>query len=366
MARSMLHRLEDLCNVDVDDADTELIKSIPFMPHNQTSNQAIITNALLADEPLLKDLVRQYGSQGWERVYDQAAVHLTARNIPLLSGRVLIQTSLRHISSSAGIIAHSRTLASLYAQAGVSRDRFAIKIPFSGPAAAAAKVLNAEGIRTLATGVFSLEQGIAASQSGCLFISPYYNEIAAHLDPSLRLTLEDPALEHPMSPRVIHILEAFAKAYRETGKAQPIMVIARLSLHIEQISHFTPGEIMAMAELGCPHVTIPPHLIRTLLETPDELPLPTTKKAKLSYAEFATAQRLTKLSTIDPFAGPDWDGILADMQTDYVANDGEKLDEALRNDIVAGKRLKDAEVFFLEMENKAKDAIEKEIAAQGL
>jgi transaldolase len=35
--------------------------------------------------------------------------------------------------------------------------------------------LNAEGIRTLATGVFSLEQGIAASQSGCLFISPYYN-----------------------------------------------------------------------------------------------------------------------------------------------------------------------------------------------
>lgn len=30
-----------------------------------------------------------------------------------------------------------------------------------------------------------------------------------------------------MSPRIIHILEAFAKAYRETGKEQPIMVIAR-------------------------------------------------------------------------------------------------------------------------------------------
>ncbi|KAM0512864.1 hypothetical protein ACHAPE_008364 [Trichoderma viride] len=357
MARSMLHRLEDLCNVDVDDADTGLIKSIPFTPHNQTSNQAIITGALLADEALLKDLVRQHGSQGWERVYDQAAINLTARNIPLLSGRVLIQTSLRHISSSSATIAHARTLANLYAAAGVPRDRFAIKIPFSGAAAAAARVLNAEGIRTLATGVFSLEQGIAASQSGCLFISPYYNEIAAHLDASLRPTHEDPALEHPMSPRIIHILEAFAKAYRETGKEQPIMVIA---------SHFTPGEVMAMAELGCPHVTIPPHLIKTLLETPDTLPLPTTKKAKLSYAEFATAQRLTKLSTIDPLAGPDWDGVLADMQTDYVANDGEKLDEALRRDAIANKRLKDAEVFFIEMENKAKEAIEKEIAAQGL
>ncbi|KAL6882200.1 hypothetical protein HDV57DRAFT_51942 [Trichoderma longibrachiatum] len=358
MTRSMLHRLEDLCNVDVDDADTELIKSIPFTPHNQTSNQAIITNALLADEALLKDLVRQYGSQGWERVYDQAAVHLTARNIPHLSGRVLIQTSLRHVSSSAATLAHARRLAALYEEAGVPRDRFAIKIPFSGPAAAAAAVLNAEGIRTLATGVFSLEQGIAASQSGCLFISPYYNEIAAHLDPSLRLTLEDPALEHPMSPRVIHILEAFAKAYRETGKEQPIMVIA---------SHFTPAEIMAMAELGCPHVTVPPHLIRALLDTPDTLPLPTTKKpTKLNYGEFATVQRLTKLSTIDPFARPDWDGKLADMQTDYIANDGEKLDEALNRDPVAGKRLKDAELFFIEMENKAKEAIEKEIAAQGL
>ncbi|PON26571.1 transaldolase [Trichoderma gamsii] len=352
MARSMLHRLEDLCNVDVDDADTGLIKSIPFTPHNP-----IITGALLADEALLKDLVRQHGSQGWERVYDQAAINLTARNIPLLSGRVLIQTSLRHISSSSATIAHARTLASLYAAAGVSRDRFAIKLPFSGAAAAAARVLNAEGIRTLATSVFSLEQGIAASQSGCLFISPYYNELAAHSDASLRPSCEDPALEHPMSPRIIHILEAFAKAYRETGKEQPIMVIA---------SHFTIGEIMAMAELGCPHVTIPPHLIKTLLETPDTLPLPTTKKAKLSYAEFATAQRLTKLSTIDPLAGPDWDGVLADMQTDYVANDGEKLDEALRRDAIANKRLKDAEVFFIEMENRAKEAIEKEIAAQGL
>lgn len=79
------------------------------------------------------------------------------------------------MSSTPATIAHARTLASLYATAGVSRDRFAIKLPFSGAAAAAARVLNAEGIRTLATGVFSLEQGIAASQSGCLFISPYYN-----------------------------------------------------------------------------------------------------------------------------------------------------------------------------------------------
>lgn len=97
----------------------------------------------------------------------------------------------------------------------MSRDRFAIKIPFTGAAAVAAKELNSEGIRTLATAVFGLEQGIAASQSGCLFISPYFNgeiwvvyclsgnklisfcvvEIAAYFDSSLWPDVSDPALE---------------------------------------------------------------------------------------------------------------------------------------------------------------------------
>ncbi|KAK5989480.1 Transaldolase-like protein [Cladobotryum mycophilum] len=354
--RSLLQRIEDICNVDVDDASTEVIKSLPFTPHNQTSNQAIITNELLKDPALIKRLVQQYGSQGWEHVYDQAAVHLCARNIPHLSGRVLIQTSLRHLHDRDAIIAQCRSYASLFAQHGVPRDRFAIKLPFSGAAASAALQLNGEeGIRTLATAVFSLEQGIAASQSGCLFISPYYNEIAAHLDPALRPSFEDPALEHPMSPRVIHILEAFAKAYKETGKEQPIMVIA---------SHFTPSEILAMTELNCPHITIPPHLLTTLLQTPDTLPLPTPKKT-FHYAEYATAERLIKLSTADPLAGPDWDGKLATAETDFVADGGAKLDAFIKSDPVASKRVGDAEAFFLEMEDKARIVIEKEMAAQG-
>ncbi len=35
--RSLLERLEELCNVDVDDVNTELIKSLPFKPHNRKS-----------------------------------------------------------------------------------------------------------------------------------------------------------------------------------------------------------------------------------------------------------------------------------------------------------------------------------------
>ncbi|OCT44595.1 hypothetical protein CLCR_06278 [Cladophialophora carrionii] len=185
-ARSLLDRLEELCNVDVDDVDTEVVKSLPFTPHNQTSNQAIITKRLLEpkNKALLEDLIDKYGKEGWEHVYNMAvcqqqspatAITLCARNIPYLSGRVLVQTSLRHVHDRDAIIKQCLAYAEAFEQAGVSRDRFAIKLPFSGSAASAALELNAQGIRTLATAVFSLEQAIAASQSNCLFVSPYYN-----------------------------------------------------------------------------------------------------------------------------------------------------------------------------------------------
>ena len=62
-----------------------------------------------------------------------------------------------------------------FKEAGVSRDRYAIKMAVTGPAMAAAAILNKEGIRTLGTSLFGLAQAIAAGQAECLFVSPYYN-----------------------------------------------------------------------------------------------------------------------------------------------------------------------------------------------
>ncbi|RFU31978.1 hypothetical protein B7463_g4372, partial [Scytalidium lignicola] len=335
--RTLLDRLEKLCNVDVDDVNLELIK--------KTSNQFAITEELAKPEnqSLLDSLVQKYGQEGWEKVYDMTAVSLCARNLPYLSGRVLLQVSPRHIHDRDAITKHANTFAEAFEQYGVSRDRFAIKIPFSGSGASAALQLNAEGIRTLATTVFSLEQAIAA-------------KIAAHLDPYLRPKGEDPALEHPMSARIIHILETFAKAYKETGKEQPIMIIA---------SHFNTTEIFAMTELGCQHVTVQAHNLKTLMETPDSLPRVSSKKSEHPYADLVTPERLKSLSTLDPLARPDWDGVLASMNTDYVAKGGAKLDQFIKEDPLVSKRLNDAMEFFLESENKAKLLIEEKLRTKG-
>ena len=179
-----------------------------------------------------------------------------------------------------------------------------------------------------------------------------------------------------MSARVVHTLEAYTKAYAETGKEQPIMVIARYPIldgaqaefreTNKPSSHFTSDEIMAMAELGCQHITISAPCLKALMETPDTLQPVTAPKPKHPYASLSTPERLKVLSTKDELAGPGWDGVLATMDTDYVANNGAKLDEFLGSDPVAKQRFADATKFFLEMEEKGKAAIEEQMKILGV
>ena len=52
-------------------------------------------------------------------------------------------------------------------------------------------------------------------------------EVRAHADPKLWPNSEDPALEHPMSHRMMQILETYKRLYKETGKPQPMIKSAR-------------------------------------------------------------------------------------------------------------------------------------------
>jgi transaldolase len=90
-----------------------------------------------------------------------------------ITERVLLQTSARKAYDKEGVRAPCLPRYGL--RSNFTSDRFCIKVPCTGPALAAARILNDEGIRTLGTSLFGLPQAIAASQAGCLYISPYYN-----------------------------------------------------------------------------------------------------------------------------------------------------------------------------------------------
>jgi hypothetical protein len=53
--------------------DPTFAKSLPFTPHNQTSNQLLVNEQMSIPEnkELFLSAVREYGSQGWEAVLNR-------------------------------------------------------------------------------------------------------------------------------------------------------------------------------------------------------------------------------------------------------------------------------------------------------
>ena len=54
-----------------------------------------------------------------------------------------------------------------------------IKIPSTPEALLACREVEKEGIRTLATSLFSVPQALAAQEAGCLYIAPWLNRESA-------------------------------------------------------------------------------------------------------------------------------------------------------------------------------------------
>lgn len=97
------------------------------------------------------------------------------QNIDSILGRVLVQTSPSQAYDMEATIEHAKLYDQEFLQQGIARERFCIKIPATGPGVLAMQYLSREGIPVLGTAVFSVEQAVACSQAGCLYISPYYN-----------------------------------------------------------------------------------------------------------------------------------------------------------------------------------------------
>ena len=149
----------------------------PFQFTDMTSNQGFLHLMLQheSNAELLKSTCAELKDKGWLAIYNRMAILICKKNLPLIKGRVLLQTLPTWCFDYDKTLAHARQYAEEFEKAGVGRDRFCIKIPSTGPALNAAKVLQSEGIQTLGTALFGVPQAIAASQAGCLYISPYYN-----------------------------------------------------------------------------------------------------------------------------------------------------------------------------------------------
>jgi transaldolase len=102
--------------------------------------------------------------------------------VPYLTGRALIQTNPYNAYSTSATIANAKRIISIYKTVAPDHpsDRVCIKIPSTWEGIAACKDLEKQGIVTLATTLFSMEQAAIAAAAGCSYIAPYVNELPVH------------------------------------------------------------------------------------------------------------------------------------------------------------------------------------------
>ncbi|KAI1822160.1 hypothetical protein F4861DRAFT_551005 [Xylaria intraflava] len=330
-------------DVDVDWMEPEYVKNMPFKPHDQTSNQLLVNIELHRESnaDLLRQTAKELKDRGWLAVYTRTAVLMCKKNIDNIHGRVLLQTLPSKAYDTQATVDHARLYDKEFALAGIGRDRYCIKIPCTGAALNAAKILSEEGIPTLGTAVFGLPQAIACSQAGCLYISPYYNENRAHSDRSVWPDVDDPAKEHPNSPRMLQIIETYKRLYKETGKEQPFVKLA---------SFISAKEAMAAGEMGCQSATLPYTVLDELIKlkyNASEQPGESIPKPAHPYKDpRPTPPRLAELPKTDPLA-TNWDGKLASTDVDYLANGGAELTRAIESDPIATHRLAAALRIFI-------------------
>ncbi|KAF4441437.1 hypothetical protein FACUT_2745 [Fusarium acutatum] len=312
--------------------------------------------SLALQDPSNADLIKttslELQEQGFIAILSRLAVHLCKRNINLIKGRVLVQTSPSAAYNFKETLDHARLYVSEFEKAGIPKNRYCIKIMATGPGLNAAKVLQSEGISTLGTGVFSVAQAVASSQAGCLYISPYYNEIRTHLDPSLWPDVQDPALDHPFSQRIAQMIQAYKTLFAATGREQPL---------IKNAGFRSYKEVLASSELGCHSATISQDLLEELKTlTPWEIPmLPTPKVASLSspYADNVPipSPRLGELLTRRLGEERGWSA--KDLTVDLLADGGKALDQALEKDSEAARMVKEALDMFIFCEEEARKLI---------
>ena len=116
-------------------------------------------------------------------------VLLSLRVLPYVTGRVLVQSSMRSVHSIEETVADALLIFSIYTSLSPSSptSRLCVKIPSTWEGLRASRILERDhDIRTLATAVFSKHQAAIAWKVGSTYISPYLNELRSYSQPDLK------------------------------------------------------------------------------------------------------------------------------------------------------------------------------------
>ncbi|KAI9739520.1 MAG: hypothetical protein M1834_006236 [Cirrosporium novae-zelandiae] len=244
--QTLLEWLRSRMQVDCDTLDAEGVNVTQAIAYFELAKpvHASLVNESAADALRLKS---EYQDVSFEELAVQIAmVKLSLKIVPHLTGHAHIQTNPMNSYSTEKTVKDAQRIVSIFKTLNPSfnSSRVCIKIPSTWEGLQACKILEASGIHTLATTLFSMPQAALAAEVGCLYIAPYVNELKVHFDTN----------------------------YKDLNKALPLCIQAQryykmhnLKTQVLPASLTHINEILSLA--GVDHITISPPLLRELADT---------------------------------------------------------------------------------------------------
>ncbi len=285
-------------------ADTGDFKQLAqFQPQDATTNPSLILKAVQKPEyaPLLTDTVAAWRGRAMDEVIDRLLVRFGCEILATIPGRVSTEVDARLSFDTSATVSRAERIIELYQAEGLHIDRVLIKVAATWEGIEAARKLEARGIHTNLTLLFSMAQAIACGQAKVQLISPFVGRIYDWYKKSAGTAWDEVARAGANDPGVQSVRQIY-DYYKHFGIATEVM----------GASFRNVGQITALA--GCDLLTIAPDLLAQLAQT----------EAPLVRALDADAARKTEIAAVQY----DEAGFRYALNEDAMAT--EKLAEGIR------------------------------------
>ena len=248
---NQLDALKQFTTVVADTGDFRQLAQ--FQPRDATTNPSLILKAVQKPEyaPLLKDCVARWHGRGMDEVMDRLIVRFGCEILSLIPGRVSTEVDARLSFDTGASVARAERLIELYQAEGVDTARVLIKVAATWEGIEAARLLEAKGIHTNLTLLFSFAQAVACGQAKVQLISPFVGRIYDWYKKQAGSNWDEAAMAGANDPGVQSV-RAIYNHYKHFGIATEVM----------GASFRNTGQIVALA--GCDLLTIAPELLTQL------------------------------------------------------------------------------------------------------
>jgi len=252
-ALNQLQALKTFTTVVADTGDFHQLAR--FQPRDATTNPSLILKAVQQPEyaPLLRQCAPARGAAGVDvdEAMDRLIVRFGCEIVSLIQGRVSTEVDARLSFDAHATVARAERIMALYRAEGIAAQRVLIKIAATWEGIEAARQLEARGIHTNLTLLFSPVQAVACAQAGVQLISPFVGRIYDWHKKQAGSRWDEAAMSGANDPGVQSVRTIY-HYYKHFGIATEIMGASFRNI----------GQIVALA--GCDLLTISPDLLTQL------------------------------------------------------------------------------------------------------